>query len=137
MLRDEYILLTAALIQATKANLIKWSSSCCRSLSYTAQPTPNQIVEIGVYYSIDDNNVSTTCLDFTVFTSEQKVIDEIVLCRGDDTGLFNPLEELYKEAKTQFTIASNPHIPIILKDIAQSLATQLENAESIKTPKNP
>lgn len=137
MFRDEYTLLIDALIQATKANLLKWSSSCCRSLSYTAQPTPDQIVEIGVYYSIDDNSVSTTCLDFTVFTSEQRVIDEIVLCRGDAPGLFNPLEELYKEAKAQFTIASNPHIPIILKDIAQSLVRQLENAELSKTPKNP
>ena len=125
MFRDEYVLLIQTLIQATKAGFLNWSKGQ-NLLAYTAHPPPGQIIQVDKYYAIEDE-LSNTCINFTLFTSDHLVIDEIVFCRGDDDSpVFDLLNELYKEVELQYARNTNPNLPIVLAAITQSLTDQLK-----------
>lgn len=126
MFTTEYKLLIDTLIESTRASLLIWSKGP-NALAYTVQSPSGQIILIDIYYSIVDE-LPNTCIDFTVFTNERRVIDEIVLCRGDEGSIiFDLLDKLYKEIEIQYSRTSNPGLPAILASITQSLVDQLKN----------
>ena len=123
MFIDEYISLIQTLIQYTRAGTLNWSKGH-NLLAYTAHPPAGQIIQIDKYYSMG-NEEPNTCINFTVFTSDHLVIDEIVFCKGDDESLvFDLLNELYKEVKSQYALNIHSTVPAVLAGITQSLTDQ-------------
>ena len=51
--------------------------------SYVCSPTADQKLLIDKYYSLAENQ-TITCVNLTIFKSNDEIIDEIVLCRAVD-----------------------------------------------------
>lgn len=114
-----------ALIQSTKAGLLDWTKGRT-SLSYTACPPPGHLIHLDKYYFIV-NEQPNPCLNFTLFTSSNEIVDELILYKeGDDPLLFDLLGGLYKEVEIQYTRNTNPTLPVVLADITRALTDQFK-----------
>jgi hypothetical protein len=127
MFRDEYIPLIKALVQSTKAGLLAWSKGQSH-LAYASQPTPEQTILVDKYFSIVDEQ-SNTCINLTIFASDDTIIDEIVLCKAvDEPNNFDLLDSLYQEVEAQYARNSSTKVPPVLNHITESLSAQLLHA---------
>lgn len=127
MFRDEYIPLIKTLVQSTKTGLLVWSKGQSH-LAYTSQPTPEQMILVDKYFSIVDEQPNT-CINLTIFASDDTIIDEIVLCKAvDEPNNFDLLDSLYQEVETQHARNSNTKVPPVLNHITESLSAQLLHA---------
>jgi hypothetical protein len=120
MLRPEYIPLIQALTESTHNGVLNWVKGNSYQ-SYVCSPTTDQKLLIDKYYSLAENQ-TITCVNLTIFKSNDEIIDEIVLCRAVDVvENYDLLENLYKEVEMQYYKEKGKNIPPVLTHITESL----------------
>ena len=120
MLRPEYIPLIQALTESTHNDVLNWAKGNSYQ-SYVCMPTDDQKLQIDKYYSLAENQ-TITCVNLTIFKSNDEIIDEIVLCRAvDSVENYDLLENLYNEVEIQYNKEIGKNIPPVLTHITESL----------------
>lgn len=129
MIIKEYIDLINILKDSTSNGVIRWKRGESH-FAYISQPSKDIKFLVDKYFSIA-NGEFTSCVNMKLFDVNDKIINEIVLCKLEDSQEeFELLDNLYQEVEKQFYKKENEKLSPILLKISQSLQ-QLEPPVSL------
>jgi hypothetical protein len=122
MLGTEQKKLILTLTRATQQSKLNWQKESI--LAFRAA-IPLSVFLIDKYYSLV-NNQQITCVNLTIFTDDNKIIDEIIACSAaDSTEDFNLFNNLYKAVEQQYIQQSNEKLNPIISRINDSIEKSL------------
>lgn len=123
MITEAYIPLITALVNATKAAMLKWKPYASNKNQVSANPTPDQMILLDRYFGTGVDGVQRPCVNLSIFNvPDGKFIDELVISRiSDNAGLFDELDSLYNAAQSQVDRSHSDKIAPVLTHITQSL----------------
>ncbi|MCP9753407.1 hypothetical protein [Ferruginibacter sp. HRS2-29] len=121
MSTPDYKSLLSVLLDATKANKLSWQRELTNSYLYFSLTPDNSKMLLDKYFAQEEDK-EIPCLNFSIFTGEGKLVDEIVRCdSSDETEEYNILRDLYFTVDEIVSTEENKKSAPIINGITESL----------------